>query len=172
MTIVQLSPSELSISDLFGRLASDWSPDGKKVAFGAYVPSADSTALYVVDADGTDLHQIVPTATGAVSAQWSPDGEWIAFTSRPRSHPQVWRVHPDGSDLQKLTDGTDGSNSLAPTWSPDGSKLLYAKDEDGVLDTDTVGRWSLWTMNADGTGPTRLTDTTGAEWHWWFPITR
>lgn len=157
--LVQLSPSDLFVSDPFGGAA--WSPDGSRVAFGALDPAADSTALYVVNADGTGIRQIVSTDVGAVSTAWSPDGQWIAFTSRYRSHPQVWRVRPDGTGLQQLTDGSDGSNSVAPSWSPDGMKLAFSKDEDDMLGHDGVGRWSLWTMNSDSTGRTRLTDLPG-----------
>ena len=165
--LVQLSPSDLFISDPFGSAA--WSPDGSRVAFGALVPAADSTALYVVNADGTGVRQIVSTDVGAVSTRWSPDGQSIAFTSRYRSHPQVWRVRPDGSGLEQLTDGADGSNSVAPAWSPDGARLVFSKDEDDKLGQDGIGRWSLWTMNADGTGRTRLTDLPGEGQAVWLP---
>jgi hypothetical protein len=157
---VQLSPTDLSIASVFTGLGADWSPDGSKVTFGALVPSADSTALYVVNADGSRLDQIVSTDVGAVTAQWSPDGQWIAFTSRYRSNPQVWRVRPDGTGLEKLTDGTDGSDSVAAEWSPDSTKLVYANvngDQSNIL-----------IMHADGTKQTRLTDGSG-DWHWWLP---
>jgi hypothetical protein len=163
--LVRLSPSELLVSDPFGSLASDWSPDGKKVAFGALVPAADSTALFVVSADGSGVEQIVATDVGAVSAQWSPDGQWIAFTSRYRSHPQVWLVHPDGSGRVKVTDGTDGTDSVGPVWSPDGTKLLSTTFRDG-----TEGPASLQTMNEDGSGRAHLADSPHLDLGTWFSV--
>lgn len=151
--LVQLSPSEAFVSDAFGRLAAGWSPDGSKLAFGALLPAVDSTALYVVDADGTHLRQIVPTDIGAVSARWSPDGRWIAFTSRYRSQPQVWVVHPDGSGLTKLTGGAGGMDSVAPSWSPDGGWLVFTTVKDG-----TEGPGELEIMRSDGTGRAHVAD--------------
>jgi Tol biopolymer transport system component len=89
----------------------------------------------------------VPPGVGGTSAAWSPDDGWIAFTSRLRA-PQVWRVHPDGSGLVQLTDGADGSSSVMPIWSPDGSKLLFERKRAGLV--------TLWTMNADGTDQVQL----------------
>jgi Tol biopolymer transport system component len=60
----------------------------------------------------------------------------------------VWRVHPDGSGLAQLTSGTDGSSSVMPVWSPDGSKLLFERQQAGVV--------TLWTMNADGSEQAQL----------------
>jgi Tol biopolymer transport system component len=131
-----------------GRISESWSHDGARIAFGAYVVSADSTALYVARPDGSDVRQIVPTSVGAISAAWSPDDSWIAFTSRLRSSPQVWLVHPDGSGLVQLTHTVNGSTSVMPVWSPDGSKLLYQ--------TESRGHVTLWTMNADGSGASQL----------------
>ena len=134
-----------------GRISEDWSSDGSRIAFGAYVVAAEASALYVCLADGTDVHQIVSPNVGAVSAQWSPDGTWIAFTSKLKAKPQVWRVHPDGSGLEQLSSGADGSTSVMPVWSPDGSKLLFQRKRGS--------RVTLWTMNADGSGASELSPT-------------
>jgi len=147
-----------------GRFSESWSHDGARVAFGALVVSADSTALYVARPDGTDVRQIVPPSVGAVTARWSPDDRWIALTSRLRSSPQVWVVHPDGSGLVKLTDGSDGSTSVMPSWSPDGSRLVFERKQ--------TGRVTLWTMNADGSDSTQLSPTPVSDdyvgpYAWW-----
>lgn len=134
-----------------GALSEAWSPDGSQIAFGGFVVADDSTALYVARSGETDPRQIVPTDVGAVSAQWSPDGSWIAFTSRMASQPQVWVVHPDGTGLKRLTDGKDGSTSVAPIWSPEGRQLLFERMDAGSV--------TLWTMALDGSSQTQLTST-------------
>ena len=154
-----LSASELFISDPYQHLSAAWSHDGTRVAYVALVPAADSTALYVVNADGSETRQIVPTDTGAVTVRWSPNDRLIAFTSRFRSHPQVWVVRPDGSGLAKLTSGTDGSISVAPIWSPDGAKLLYVNDLNG--------RTSLRTVDPDGSDNALLAQGGGEDWLDW-----
>jgi hypothetical protein len=147
-----------------GRISEAWSSDGSRIAFGAYVLAAEASALYVAKGDGTAVRQIVSPDVGAVSVQWSPDGAWIAFTSKLKTLPQVWRVHPDGTDLQRLTDGTGGSTSVAAVWSPDGSKLLFERKQ--------AGHVTLWTMNADGSGasqlsPTPISDDYFGPYAWW-----
>jgi Tol biopolymer transport system component len=147
-----------------GGISETWSPDGSQIAFGAFVDKEDSTALYVADADGGGIQQIVSTKVGAVTAQWSHDGTWIAFTSRFRSQPQVWVVHPDGTGLTQLTDGADGSTSIAPVWSPEGSKLLFQRKY--------AGQVTLWTMNVDGgeqrqLSPTPLASDYTGPYAWW-----
>jgi Tol biopolymer transport system component len=145
---VRLSPPDISASDFID--TAGWSPDGSQVAFSAVVPSAGYAALYVVNVDGSGLRQIVSPDIGGATAQWSPDGRWIAFTSRLHGQPQVWLIHPDGTEQVQLTDGTDGSLSLVPIWAPDGTRLLFQHS-----DKDTV---TLFTMAPDGTGRSRVAD--------------
>src|SRR6266508_6332289 len=125
---VQLSPPGLSIIDLgfFDRVGADWSPNGSPVVFAAQQLGIGrfTTALFVVNADGTGLRQITPAGVGAVSAQWSPNGALIAFSSCCGiSH--AWVVHPDGAGLRRVTAPVDREVFLTPVRSPDSTKLLF-----------------------------------------------
>jgi len=162
----QLSPEGLLVNSSQG---DGWSPDGTQVAFAAFFKLSNGrgagSALYVVDADGTDLHQITPSGLGSARARWSPDGQLIAFRSKGRADPQIWVVHPDGTGLRSLTSGT-ADVSTAPVWSPDGTKLVFERNH-WVMGQ---GQEDLWTMNSDGSGLFQLTDTSspsdegGADW--------
>jgi Tol biopolymer transport system component len=151
---VQLSPTGLSVIDLgfFDRIGADWSPNGSHVVFAAQKLSSRrfTTALFVVNADGTGLRQITPSGLGAISAQWSPDGGLIAFTSCC-SGPEAWVVHPDGAGPRRVTTPVDGAVFLTPVWSPDSTKLLFNR-------VDRNGQISLWTAKTDGSGLSKLTD--------------
>ena len=164
----QLTPPNVNAVDLqfYDGISYAWSPDGSRIAFCAFIISNGSTGLFVVNPDGTDLKQVVPTATGAISVQGSPDGKLLAFTSESGADDQIAAIRPDGTGLKKLTDGSDGSKSVAPVWSPDGTKLLFQRKR--------AGQVTLWTMNADGTSQTQLTPTPVAadwvgEYAWWPP---
>jgi TolB protein len=153
---LQLSPPGLSVIDLdfFDRAGADWSPDGSHVVFAAQKLSIGrfTTALFVVNADGTGLRQISPSGVGGLSAQWSPNGALIAFTGGCCGLPQAWLVHPDGTGLRRVTTAVDGAVFLTPVWSPDSTKLLLNK-------VDRHGQASLWTANTDGSGLLKLADT-------------
>src|SRR5690348_379243 len=58
---------------------------------------------------------------------------------------QIWTMNSDGSGQQQLTN--DPTPSTSPQWSPDGSKILYARG-----DVCTTCTQELRVMNADGTG--------------------
>jgi Tol biopolymer transport system component len=61
-------------------------------------------------------------------------------------------MNPDGSGKTNLTK-TPEADEDDPTWSPDGTKMAYTRSYD-----DSSGKrvFDIWTMNADGSGQTRL----------------
>jgi TolB protein len=62
----------------------------------------------------------------------------------------IYRINEDGTDNSPL--GSFPINVNAPKWSPDGTKIaLYGYPSDST--------WSIYLMNADGTGFARLTRT-------------
>jgi len=60
-------------------------------------------------------------------------------------------MNADGSGLTQIT--SNGVETLAPDWSPDGTELVYTKDN------GTSSK--LFTINTDGTGETQLTNNIG-----------
>jgi len=129
-----------------------WSPDGSQIVFSRYGTKSDGgpnprirDAIFIVDADGQDLHQVSPTDMDAIGAAWSPDGQTIAFLSpAPEGDGNLYAIRPDGSNLRQLT--TDGGMS-SPAWTPEG-RLLFSRA--------TGGTQGWWTMAADGTDATLL----------------
>jgi TolB protein len=57
-------------------------------------------------------------------------------------------MNADGSDTVQLT--TDASNSAYPSWSPDGSRILFESDRGD-------GNANIFVMNVDGTNVVQLT---------------
>jgi TolB protein len=173
--LLKLSPSRVSVIDLdfFDRIGADWSPSGSKVVFAARVGVfhgvTGQSALFVVRADGTGLRRLTnPRIVEPESAQWSPSGNRLAFQGRNPSFAslsQVWTVRPDGTGLEELTiPSPNGSLSVTPVWSPDGTKLLFQRL---FFLGFTLKRIELRTVNADGTGATTVTELPNQMFYSW-----
>jgi Tol biopolymer transport system component len=116
-----------------------WAPDGRRLAFVRLV--GPRARLFVVNADGSGLTNLTPTATvDAAEPEWSPDGTKIVFTDTF----EVYVVNADGSGLRTLTAGGPASRPRGPSWSPDGSRIAY-----GAIN-------GLWVSPAAGGAPQRL----------------
>lgn len=133
---------------------STLTPDGATVVY-SQVNAGGSAIMSVPLAGGT------PTVLN-LGSQWSlvpnvlPDGERIAFTSDVDGNYEIYTMATDGSDVQQLTFTDPPTQHVGPKYSPDGSQLLYATDEDEV---DPANEQDIWVMPTGGGGATRLTAT-------------
>jgi len=120
--------------------------------------------LYVINADGSGLRPVADaTSAGSFASEpaWSPDGNWIAFNSLPDSsrpggptNPSgIYLVHPDGTDWHRISP-TATDNDQSPAWSPDGTRIVFARL---ASDWQTTHISSLWQMRPDGTDAEQLT---------------
>jgi Tol biopolymer transport system component len=108
--------------------------------------------IYLLDRFGKTRTKLVVRSGFDGSPAWSPDGRTLAFRSEMPgpygNYGRIWVIGRDGSGLRQLTpenaDSTDYTYDDSPTWSPDGTKVLYSHNG------------NLWTINPDGTAPTSL----------------
>lgn len=106
-----------------------WSPQGGKIAFNRF--NGGEEEILVMNDDGSEQTLL---GRGRVCG-WSPEGSEIYF----ERDGWIYRMNDDGSEQSALAGGD------IYDWSPDGSRI-YFQIADGYL----------WTMNADGSNPTRL----------------
>ncbi len=133
------------------------SPDGTRIAFWRENPSLHQFALFVVNVNGSDLHQVSGWQPDFGSASWSPDGQWI-LTSNGEGG--LYIIHPDGSDQRQITLATGPGNFLAsgPKWSPDGKRIVFA------LSSASAGNQKdIFTAQANGTDLRQVTNTSAKE---------
>ena len=148
-----------------------FSPGGSKIVFtrfrgGHQLESGrivgDTSALFVVRPDGSELRRITGWGTRTGQADWSPDGRRIVFENVGdyEGPANVYTVRADGNGLAQLTDGhgiTGIGNPDAfqfdgfydPVWSPDGTKVLLGHQ---LLEEDGAFREGLATVRPDGRG--------------------
>jgi Tol biopolymer transport system component len=100
-----------------------WSPDGSTVAYCAYRDGRFGIFTTPV-AGGEELRLTTAAANGLDDGpDYSPDGAWLYFNSDRSGHMQIWRVRPDGSELERMT--FDNQNNWFPHPSPDGRSVVF-----------------------------------------------
>ena len=101
------SPNLLNNSvDTRGR--SDWAL-GDLIAFDMGDPFKHE--VYLMNADGSNLHQVSPSGMNSQGASLSPDGNWIAFTAytnlpSDQNSCEIFLMRVDGSDMRQLTNNS------------------------------------------------------------------
>ena len=128
-----------------GRAWPGASPDGEHVV---YVSEAGGTrSLVVAKADGSEPRTLCPGEFPA----WSPVDDRILFVADDAGTDQVWSVDAAGGEPVRLTSGAEAG---FPSWSPDGTEVLYSLSVGSSAD--------LFLVPSEGGGePLRLTDTPG-----------
>lgn len=126
------------------------SPDGSQIAVVAYYDTAgvSASALFVVDADGKNLHRI-PVPNFLEGATWAPDGNRLATVGFQNYQPILFVATADGQTIAPLMPYS--GDRFSPAWSPDGATIAFASDSG----RDSVGAYSLFVMDSNGTN-TRL----------------
>jgi Tol biopolymer transport system component len=146
-----------------------WSPDGTKIAFwrvdSIFMPS--SREIFVMNADGSDQRAVASTSD-LLQPAWSPDG--LKFAVADLGTYGISLINVDGSNRTQITQAPASFPTFAdhdPAWSPDGSKITFIRcDDSNDYGCETTSH--LWEVNADGSNPTKLTDTL-AYTHAWSP---
>jgi len=97
----------------------DFSRDGQ---WAAYVRATDAT-LWRSKLDGTNRLQLTYAPMQATVPHWSPDARQIAFSGAKPGEPyRIYAISAEGGNPEQLS---SGKNELDPTWSHDGSALIF-----------------------------------------------
>jgi Tol biopolymer transport system component/imidazolonepropionase-like amidohydrolase len=106
-----------------------WSPDGRRLAFSS--DRGGSYDLWQLDVEAGGLEQLTSDPDNEFMPAFSPDGEDIAFIAA--GPPAPWGDGGGaGASLRVLRDGRQHllaelqASAAAPSWSPDGRKILVA----------------------------------------------
>ena len=136
-----------------------WSPDGREIAFvrGESVATAVPSRfgdLMVMSADGADVRRLVRGPLNGPA--WSPDGREIVFTrglnlaSPSRGSMDLYVVAAEGgAPPRQLTRTPAGVFETAAAWSPDGSRIAFAR---WTNQTQFDGKETIHVVDRDGTG--------------------
>jgi Tol biopolymer transport system component/serine/threonine protein kinase len=102
-----------------------WSPDGRRIGFGAEAPGQVRPDIWVVDASGGTPRQLTSDPSYDTMLAWSADGTSVYFRSdRSGAGWEVWRVPVEGGVPTRVTTG----GGLRAQESRDGVFLYYSND--------------------------------------------
>ena len=155
----------------------------KKVAFNSFCDLVQgentdgNSELFVMNINGSGLTQLTSSVggLGVINPQISWNGEKIAFASdrdlisggNTDGNYEIFTINVDGTNLTQLTNTTGGrfnfgfQGNTGPCFDPKAQKIVFTSDRDLIPGGNSDGNNDLFIMNADGSGLTQLTATTG-----------
>jgi Tol biopolymer transport system component len=129
--------------------------------------SGGGDALYTISPDGTGRALIPNTKLGfgVFSPSISSDGRRIVYAAystsfHSQSTTQIRVINVDGTGMVQLTNEPEFKHG-EPMWSPDGSRIAFDTNRDGVS--------QIYVMNADGSSLMRIPTSRAAYAPSWSP---
>jgi Tol biopolymer transport system component len=135
-----------------------YSPDGRTIAFTSFTRGGVIAAIYLMDANGSNIRELTPAAIEAVTPDWSSDGTKIAFWVNccDRQTPQIWSIHANGTALTQLTNPQNAFD-FTPAWSPQGDAITFERDNTSFTAS------AIYVITANGGGQNLALESSGSK---------
>ncbi len=138
MNVDGTGQSEIKFAD--GRTVLNWSPDESRMQ---YMKAGDKTNVYLSNADGSG-EVLLPNRGG----RWSADSRFITTHQKVIGHNyDIFVYSIETGENRNITNSPDFDAD--PSFSPDGSKIVFASGRDGNAE--------IYAVNVDGSDLRRLT---------------
>lgn len=124
-----------------------WSNDGEQLVY-----QTNNGEIFIINADGTNEHQIATELGITTDPIWSPDDAALylsVFRSATREDSEIWRFPLNGDAPERLT--SEIGLQYNPSPSPDGQWLVYTS---GAGETTH----ELWRFQMEDASLLQLTD--------------
>ncbi len=94
-----------------------WSNNGRQIAFSSN-RGGPSFEIYVMNADGSNVHPVAPAPGRDLAPSWSPDDKQIAFTKSRAGDLNIWVMNANGSGVPTQITSSPAFEGF-PDWAPD-----------------------------------------------------
>lgn len=137
-----------------------WSPDGKTLTY-VGKRGDDPFCVFTIPQGGGQETCLTTGFEHTDGPDYTPDGQWIWFNGQKQGKMQLWRVRPDGRDLQQMTN--DERWNWFPHPSPDGAQVLYLAYQAGVFGHPRDKEVELRSIASQGGQPKVLLELFGGQ---------
>lgn len=152
----------------FGYFIQGLSPDGMTLAFtgvDARPGRAFANDLYTLPIGSCVETRLTTWDVDAIGCDYSPDGAWLYFNAalhaRREGHMQLYRMRPDTSDVQRLTEVDECD--WFPRASPSGEWVAFVRFPVGTIGHEANVPVALMRMRPDGSEQQVLARFTGGQ---------
>jgi Tol biopolymer transport system component len=111
--------------------------------------------IFTIMSDGTQERQLTDNTAEDWAPVWTLDKSAILFHSNRDGFYGIYRMNPDGSNVQRLT--PMNANAMFPMISPDGTQVAFE------MYSDEFSQFDIYTMSLDGSNIMRITNAVGHE---------
>lgn len=136
-----------------------WSPDGGTLAYVG--KRGASFQVYTCPRQGGPETQLTAGFDHCDGPDYTPDGRWIWFNGENGGEVNLWRTHPDGSNLERMTN--DGEVNWFPHPSPDSKHVLYLAYRPGTRGHPAMQSVELRMIPSGGGEPRTLLGIIGGQ---------
>lgn len=121
-----------------------YSPDGEWLSWISNQSGTPEVWLWS-ESQGSGI-QLTDLGSDEINAySWSPDGSRIAFSGNRYGQFDIWTVSVPEGRVERIT--SDPRYEVYPTWSADGSEILYVRLDEAWVDHDVMA------VQPDGSAP-------------------
>ncbi len=107
------------------------SPDGRTVVYSMsstdWANNSYDAELWMSRDGGEPLQLTRTNKNSSTTARFTPDSKFVSFLADRGDKSQIYIISVNGGEAMQVTKDEDGINGYE--WSPDGTKILYAKSE-------------------------------------------